>query len=362
MPTVIRAETIGSMLRPERLKTARTEHAAGKLSTTEFKRIEDSAVDEAIALQERARLDVVTDGEMRRSTFIGPLTDVVAGVGRVDGPSARWRDEEQDKPQHHPAVIERLKPRRSLAVEEFAYARGRAATPLKVTLPSPLMLALTWSPEHSAAVYADPFECFADAAQIIAAEARALAEIGCQYIQIDAPELATLVDPGQREYYEAVGVPPARLLSEGVDLLNDMVSGVGTRLGLHLCRGNNAGRWLAEGGYDEISARVFRRAGNYDVFLLEYDDPAREGGFEPLRDVPDDKVVVLGLISTKHPQLEDADAVIARIGDAAGYFPRDQLALSPQCGFASVLDGNPVPWEVQEAKLKLVADIAHRVW
>ena len=233
---------------------------------------------------------------------------------------------------------------------------------LKVTLPSPLMLALTWSPEFSAAVYSDPFECFRDAAAIIGAEARALAELGCQYVQIDAPELATLVDPAQREYYEAVGIPPARLLSEGVDLLNEMVAGVGIRLGLHLCRGNNAGQWLGEGGYDEISAQVFSRACNYDVFLLEYDDPAREGGFEPLCDIPDDKIVVLGLISTKHAGMEDPGAVIARIEDAACYFPREQLALSPQCGFSSAVDGNPVPWEAQEAKLRLVADIAHQVW
>src|SRR5262249_47407161 len=145
---------------------------------------------------------------------------------------------------------------------------------LKVSLPSPLMLALTWSPRYSTAAYSDPFECFADAARIITTEATTLAELGCQYIQIDAPELATLVDPVQREYYEAAGISPARLLSEGVDLLNEMVAGVNARLGVHLCRGNNAGRWLAEGGYDQISAQLFSRASNYDVFLLEYDDPA----------------------------------------------------------------------------------------
>lgn len=363
MPTVIRAETIGSMLRPEHLKTARASRAAGKLAAHEFKRLEDGAVDDAIAIQERAGLDVITDGEMRRSSFIGPLTDVVAGVGLVAGETASWRDESGGKPHEQPAIVARLTPRRSLATEEFAYARSRASKTVKVTLPSPLMLALTWSPRYSAAVYSDPFECFADAARIITAEARTLVELGCQYIQIDAPELATLVDPGQREYYEAAGIAPARLLSEGVDLLNEMAADVkAARLGLHLCRGNNAGQWLAEGGYDEIAAQVFRRTVNYDVFLLEYDDPAREGGFEPLRDVPDDKVVVLGLVSTKRSELEDPTAVITRIDDAARYFPREQLALSPQCGFASVIDGNPVPWDVQEAKFRLVADIAHQVW
>jgi 5-methyltetrahydropteroyltriglutamate--homocysteine methyltransferase len=141
-----------------------------------------------------------------------------------------------------------------------------------------------------------------------------------------------------------------------------MVAGLDVRLGLHLCRGNNAGKWMSEGGYDEISKQVFAHAGNYDVFLLEYDDPSREGGFEPLADVPDDKVVVLGLVSTKSAELESADALEARIDQAARHFPREQLALSPQCGFASVLAGNPVSDEIQEPKLRLVADVAHRIW
>jgi 5-methyltetrahydropteroyltriglutamate--homocysteine methyltransferase len=179
VPTVIRAETIGSMLRPEHLKTARAEHATGKLSTHQFKRLEDEAVDDAIAIQERAGLDVITDGEMQRSSFMGPLTDVVAGVGLVAGETASWRDETGDKPHEQPAIVARLTPRRSLATEEFAYARSRASKTVKVTLPGPLMLALTWSPRYSAAVYSDPFECFADAARIITAEARTLVELGC---------------------------------------------------------------------------------------------------------------------------------------------------------------------------------------
>jgi 5-methyltetrahydropteroyltriglutamate--homocysteine methyltransferase len=362
MTDAIRAETIGSMLRPQRLKTARADHAAGQLTTVELKRIEDAAVDDAIALQERAGLDVVTDGEMRRSTFMGPLTDVVAGVQRVAGAVAEWHDETGAAPRRQPAVVERLSPRRSLAIEEFAYARARASTTLKQTLPSPLMLALVWSPEHSTAAYSEPFDCFADAAEIIRSEARALVEIGCEYIQIDAPELATLVDPAQRDYYDRLGISPARLLSEGVDLLNDMVAGLDAWLGLHLCRGNNAGKWLSEGGYDEISKHVFSRATNFDRFLLEYDDPEREGGFEPLRDVPDDKTVVLGLVSTKHAELEEPEVLVARIDDAARFFPREQLALSPQCGFASVLDGNPVPHDTQEKKFRLVVDVAQQVW
>jgi 5-methyltetrahydropteroyltriglutamate--homocysteine methyltransferase len=359
---VIRAETVGSMLRPEALKQAREQFAAGSISRSELKRIEDQAVDEAIALQERAGLEVVTDGEMRRSSFVGPLSDVVDGISLVPGAVVDWRDETGGTPTHQPAVTGRLRARRSLAIEEMAYARARAATTVKMTLPSPLMLALLWSPEHSTAAYDDPFDCFADAAEIIRSEAFALVELGCEYLQVDAPELATLVDPSQRDFYESVGVPPKRLLTEGIDLLNDMVAGLDVRVGIHLCRGNNAGKWMSEGGYDEISKQVFPRAGNYDVFLLEYDDPKRDGGFEPLTDVPEDKVVVLGLVSTKSAELESADGLLARIDDAARYFPREQLALSPQCGFASVLAGNPVPYEIQEPKLRLVSEVAERAW
>jgi 5-methyltetrahydropteroyltriglutamate--homocysteine methyltransferase len=359
---VIRADTVGSMLRPEALKEAREQFAAGSISRSGLKRIEDQAVDEVIALQERAGLGVVTDGEMRRSSFVGPLSDVVDGVSLVPGAVVDWRDESGGTPIHQPAVTARLHARRSQAIEEMAYARARASTTVKMTLPSPLMLALLWSPEHSTAAYDDPFDCFADAAEIIRNEALALVELGCEYLQIDAPELATLVDPSQRDFYESVGVPPKRLLTEGIDLLNDMVAGIDVRVGMHLCRGNNAGKWMSEGGYDEISTQVFPRAGNYDVFLLEYDDPAREGGFEPLSDVPDDKVVVLGLVSTKSAELESADGLLARIDDAARHFPREQLALSPQCGFASVLAGNPVPYEIQEPKLRLVSEVAELAW
>jgi 5-methyltetrahydropteroyltriglutamate--homocysteine methyltransferase len=360
--TTIRADTVGSMLRPAWLKQAREDLAAGTLTRAEFKRIEDRAVDEVIALQERAGLDVVTDGEMRRSSFVGPLSDVVDGVSLVPGAVVDWRDDGGGTPTHQPAVTSKLTPRRSLAIEEYSYARARTDKPVKVTLVSPLMLALLWSPEHSTAAYDDPFDCFADAARIIRGEALALAELGCPYIQIDAPELATLVDPTQRAMYEGIGVPPARLLSEGIDLLNEMVAGIDTKVGIHLCRGNNAGKWMSEGGYDEISGQVFARAANYDVLLLEYDDLERDGGFEPLADVPDDKVVVLGLVSTKSAELESPEVLGERIDAAARFFPREQLALSPQCGFASVLAGNPVPDEIQEPKLKLVADVARATW
>jgi methionine synthase II (cobalamin-independent) len=254
-----------------------------------------------------------------------------------------------------------VQPRRSLATEEFAYARARARKPLKMTLPSPLMLALLWEPQKSRAAYDDPFDAFADGADLISGEAKALVEMGCQYIQIDAPELATLVDPTQRDFYDSVGIPPSRLLSEGVQLLNEMVEGIDATLGLHLCRGNYDGRWMSEGGYEEISRQIFQHADNYDVFLLEYDDH-RSGSFEPLADVPDDKIVSLGLVSTKRAELEPADELLARIDEAATRFPRDQLSLSTQCGFSSGWEGNPIPFEMQEPKLRLVTEVARTAW
>ncbi len=365
MTTIYRAETIGSLLRPTYLKEARQAWNAGTLLTPEFKRIEDRAVDEALALQERAGLEIVTDGEMRRIIFTGTLTEAIDGISSVPSPSWRWHGQtpQDDVDFQAPiSVTGKIRRRRSLATEEFAYARGKTSKPLKMTLPSPLMLALFWSPEHSTAAYSDPFALFADAVDILRQEVRELAGLGCQYIQIDAPELATLVDESQRRAtYEARGISPERMLGEGVEMLNAIADAPGVTFGLHMCRGNNAGHWMSQGGYEVISKQVFQRATKYDIFLLEYDD-WRSGSFAPLADIPQDKLVVLGLVSTKKNEIEPSDGLIARIGEASRYFPREQLALSTQCGFASVLQGNPVTEATQEAKLRLVVDVARRVW
>jgi 5-methyltetrahydropteroyltriglutamate--homocysteine methyltransferase len=367
MAAIYRAEVIGSMLRPGWLKQARTDFAADRLSTAQFKRVEDRAVDEAIALQERSSVDIVTDGEMRRSGFVAPLTDYVDGFEAVPFDTRRWHgigdgSGGQTNLAVPLTVTGKLRRRRSLAAEEFIYARARAKRPLKATLPSPLMLAMRWSPEHSAAAYPEPFALFADAVDILRAEVAELAALGCEYIQIDAPELATLVDPSTRErVFESHGISTARMLGEGVEMLNALAAVSCVTFGLHLCRGNNAGHWLSSGGYEAISKEVFARATRYDTFLLEYDGP-RAGSFEPLADVARDKCVVLGLVSTKSDELEAPDALIARIDEATRHFPREQMALSTQCGFASVLAGNPIAEATQEKKLRLVADVAHRVW
>lgn len=363
MTAIYRAEVIGSMLRPDYLKQARADFAADRLSTAQFKKIEDRAVNEAIAIQDEVGLDVVTDGEMRRSVFIGPLVDYVDGIEPVPFMTRTWHKPNTDETELPVpfAVTERLHRRRSLAAEEFIYARGRTARPLKATLPSPLMLSFLWSPEYSATAYSDPFALFADAVDILRQEVRELASLGCEYIQIDAPEIATLVDPATRKKaYDAVGVSSARMLGEGIDMLNAVADAPGVTFGLHLCRGNNAGHWMSAGGYEAISQQVFPRATRYQIFLLEYDS-WRAGTFAPLADMPSDKIVVLGLVSTKSDEMEPLDGLARRVDEAARYFPREQMALSTQCGFASVAAGNPIRQETQRAKLKLVVDAAHRL-
>jgi 5-methyltetrahydropteroyltriglutamate--homocysteine methyltransferase len=360
---VTRAEPVGSLLRSSVLLEARREHEAGKLAPADFKRIEDSEVDRVVSLQEEAGLDVVTDGEQRRSHFTGPLSDVADGLSEVPADNIDVRGSAADEMTyaHRRAVTGKLRRTRSLAQEEFVYLRASAMTPVKITLPSPLMMQTFWSQEHSTAAYRDPFEMFADAAALLSAEIADLAALGCDYVQIDAPELATLVDGSVRAGFSARGIAPERLLAEGVDILNDVARAPGLRYALHLCRGNRDGHWMAAGGYDAISRRVFRRATNFDTFFLSCDDP-RSDGFGPLADLPQDRFVFLGLVSTKRPALEDPRLLLSRIDEASRYYPRDQLGLSPQCGFCSAIGTYPLDEVQQQCKLELVTEVARRAW
>lgn len=362
---MLRAQPIGSLLRPDAVKRAREDTA---LTPEQAKRIEDAAVDDAIAVQLAAGLDVVTDGEMRRGHFTGALSEAVDGLTAVPSSAQDWygrHPEDRLRYTHGKAVTGRLRRRRSLAQEEWVYvraaSRARGGIAAKQTLPSPLMMQTYWSPDLSTDAYADPFDMFADAAALLREEVRDLVALGCTYVQIDAPELALLVDPGVRDGFVARGIDPARMLTEGVELIASVADVPGARFGLHLCRGNREGHWLASGGYEEIAAAVFRRAGAFGTFLLEYDD-ARSGGFAPLADVPEETEVVLGLVSTKRPDLENEDELLARVDEAARHHPRDRLGLSPQCGFASTLAGNPLTPSDQAAKLALVGRVARRAW
>jgi 5-methyltetrahydropteroyltriglutamate--homocysteine methyltransferase len=360
------ADVIGSLLRPQYLSQARAALAAGRISNEEFKRVEDRAVDQAIAMQEAVGLDVVNDGELRRFSFLDHLLGDMEGVADMPGAAVHFHapDPAQDWNWHPPfTVTGRIRPKGPMmTIEEFSYARGRARVPVKITMPSPLVMYGAWSPEHSRPAYSDPFELFTDAADIIRAEARELARLGCTYIQIDSPDLGTLVDPENRELRENLGMDTERTLTEGVDIINSVADVPGVTFGLHICKGNYESKWIATGGYEFTADKIFARSGNFDVFLLEYDDE-RSGSFEPLANVPDDKVVVLGLVSSKVPGLEPADQLIARIDEAARYVDRERLALSTQCGFSPVsIGGNLISEETQERKLELVAEVAHQVW
>ncbi|MBV9338570.1 MAG: cobalamin-independent methionine synthase II family protein [Solirubrobacterales bacterium] len=361
---MFRAEVVGSMLRPAYLKDARAALEAGQMTIQRFKRIEDRAVDQVIATQEGSGVEVVTDGEMRRFLFMGPITETVSGIEFVEhGSVMPWATPEGETEWTSPAAVtSKLQKKRSLVCEEYSYARARARLPLKVTVPSPLVLYGFWNNRYSTAAYSDAFAMFTDAAEVGRSEIEELVALGCEYIQVDAPELATLVDPRVRDWAEAQGMPAERMLTEGIDLINSMVDGIaGVRLAIHLCRGNNAGMWMASGGYDYIASALFERARAFDAFLLEYDDP-RSGSFEPLAEAPQDKQVVLGLVTTKRPQEETAADIAARVDEAARSFPREQLGVSTQCGFASIAAGNPISEADEERKLRLVAEVAGGVW
>jgi 5-methyltetrahydropteroyltriglutamate--homocysteine methyltransferase len=274
------AEVIGSLLRPDYLKHARQQWENRELSTREFKQTEDHAVDEALALQEQVGVDVVTDGEMRRTHFIAPLTDVISGVKPIPAFKRVWKRRhepnqppEQTEIQVQYAVTDKIRRLRTLTAEEFTYARSRARQPLKVTLPSPLMMSLRWSPRYSRDAYPDPFELFSDAAEILRQEAQELAALGCEYIQIDAPELGMLCDSERRRQdFADVGIDPERLLTDGIDLLSSVAAVPDVTFGLHLCRGNNRGYYVGEGGYETLGQQVFGRIRHFALLLLEYDD------------------------------------------------------------------------------------------
>jgi len=360
---VYRADVVGSLLRPEHLKEARRQHEAGELSDAAFKEIEDRAVDAAVQTQIDAGIDVITDGELRRYAFFGHLIDATEGFDKLGGWAIPFHDDDGNEIVFpRPVVVEKLKPKRHLCAEEFSYLRARAAGhPTKSTLISAQQAAAYYDPERSKSAYPNIEAYLADVVDILRAEVAELVRLGCTYIQLDAPQYAALLDPEIREGYRQRGNDPDKLLDRCIELDNAVIGDhPGITFGIHLCRGNNQSRYYASGGYDPIAAQVFQRT-NFNVFLLEYDD-ARSGGFEPLAHVPDDRVVVLGLVTTKKPALEAKETLKARIHEASRYVPLDRLTLSPQCGFASTEEGNHLTEDEQTAKLRLVAETAREVW
>ena len=356
-----RSDVIGSLLRPTYLKEARKNLADGTISHAEFKKIEDRAVDEAIALQLDAGLDVISDGEMRRYAFFGHLIDAVEGYDKFGGWAIPFHDDQGNELVFkRPVVVSKLKRVRPMCEEEFVYLRAKTDHPAKVTLVSAQQAAAYYDAEKSKGAYATIDAYLADLVDILRREVDELVRLGCQYIQVDAPQYAALIDPEIRDGYRKRGNDPDRLLDRCIELDNAVIGNhPGVIFGIHLCRGNNQSKYYASGGYDPIAA-VFSRT-RFNAFLLEYDDE-RSGGFEPLKNVPDDRTVVLGLVTSKKPVLESKEELKQRIEEACKYVPMERLALSTQCGFASTEEGNLLTPEDQAAKLRLVSETAREVW
>ena len=322
---------------------------------------------EVIALQAEVGCPVVTDGELRRESFQSELTAACEGFAGVDINAWLWGEWHSDvvgdaSIERPPdlAVVGRIRKRRNLAAEEFTFLRARAVGTCKVTLPSPTLFANLWSPQKSAAAY-PTFDAFmADVVDVMRDEVRELVRLGCRYIQLDAPHYPLLIDPKWRAFYQERGWLLDRWLSYGIELDNAVIeAGRPATFGFHLCRGNQHSRWLVAGGYDTIAGPVFRGI-HADRLLLEYDD-ARSGTFEPLRLVPDDKVVVLGVVTTKTSEMESEDALEGRIRDAGRIVGMERLAVGTQCGFATSVGGNAISEAAERQKLRMIVRLAGRV-
>jgi methionine synthase II (cobalamin-independent) len=358
---VYRSDVVGSLLRPAYLKEAREKHDEHKISDAEFKLAEDRAVDDAVETQLQAGVEMITDGEMRRYAFFGHLIDAVEGFDKFGGWAIPFRNEKgEELVLPRPVVVSKLRRKRPLCAEEFTYLRARTHHPAKTTMISAQQAAAYYDSKKSAGAYAKVDAYLADLVDILRDEVNELIRLGCTYIQIDSPQYTALLDPQLREGYRQRGNDPDRLLDLSIEMDNAVIGDhPGVVFGLHLCRGNNQSKFYAAGDYGPIT-KVFRNT-KFHRFLLEYDDD-RSGGFEPLREVPEDRTVVLGLVSSKTPKLESKDELKRRIEEAAAFMPLERLALSPQCGFASTMEGNLVTEKDQAAKLRLVADTAREVW
>jgi 5-methyltetrahydropteroyltriglutamate--homocysteine methyltransferase len=363
-----RADTVGSLLRPPWLKDARERYAAGDIGTAEFKRIEDAAVDEVVRLQEEAGLEVVTDGEMRRISFQGQLAEAVEGLSKPSIDAYLWGDwyggdEVGDKLVARPeslGVTGKLRRKRHLSVEEFVYLRARTTRIPKITLPSPSLFANFWS-ETSTETYLTLDDFLWDVAEILREEVDELVRLGAEYVQLDAPQYPLLLEEKTRRFYEERGWDLDLWLSRGIELDNHVIGNrSGVTFGFHLCRGNQGSRWLSSGSYEAIARQIFGSIGA-ERLLLEYDDE-RSGDFEPLRYVPEDKIVVLGLVTTKTSRRETVEELEARIREAARYVPLERLAVSPQCGFSTSIVGNEISIEDEKYKLRTLTETAGRIW
>lgn len=369
---VFHAEPVGSMLRPPELVTARQMLRAGRLAAEEYRRIEDKAVDDALGLQEEVGLVVVTDGEMRRDAFLDFL---VKGFGadafrQGDGMRVRFHNKETTDAMTMEAPVTVVGPLQTLpcpGLHELAYAKEHTDRRVKICLPSPGLITRFWS-DRSREAYPDPIDVIREVGEAVLRWASELAQAGCEYVQIDAPDLCDLYcDPKARaELFDSHGIDSAAAMDVLLHFLRAFAAleVPGMCKGLHLCRGNGTQSWIAEGDYGPAAEHLFGHLGGFDVVLLEYDDE-RSGGFEPLAKLPEDTVATLGLVSTKWTEIEDVELLARRIADAARYHPLERLALSPQCGFASGAEtaiARKITEQTQRDKLQRIVDVARAVW
>jgi len=359
-----RADHIGSLLRPAELLEARS----ANVSSEQLRALEDKHILRVIERQKEIGFKIFTDGELRRGNFMSDFNDAVEGIDEGVAVARTWQTGAgaSSRPSMVPGtVVGKIKQTRRLTEHEFAFVKQHSPGDVKVTLPTANQFpAIYYKKGISDKVYPSHSDFLWDIVPIIKAEIQALVNDGAQYVQIDAPRYSYYIDPKWRSYVKnEMGLDPDQALDEAIRADNACLEGAnrqGVILAIHLCRGNNRSQWYAAGGYDAIAEKMFQTLA-VDRFLLEYDD-ARSGTFEPLRFVPKGKTVVLGLISTKHPQLEDSAALLRRIQEASRYVPLENLALSPQCGFASTMEGNLLTEEEQWAKLRLVVETARQVW
>jgi 5-methyltetrahydropteroyltriglutamate--homocysteine methyltransferase len=374
----IRTDVVGSLLRPEYLKDARQQLDEGKMTADAFQRLEDKAVREAVALQESVGLEVLTDGEMRRLNFQESFGAAVEGFDagasklhtyerRVEGaaPGQRWEIPDLGghgtAVSHRRPVVGRIKLVRNIPLEEYKAAAAIAKTPVKVTLIGPDRISQRFAYEQSADIYKGMDDFVADVVGIERAIVKGLADAGCRYVQIDAPGFTAYVDEPSMQQMRDRGEDPMANFARSLKAESDVVSGFpGVTFGIHLCRGNQRSMWHREGTYDAIAERLFNEL-PHQRFLLEYDTP-RAGSFAPLRFVPKGKTIVLGLITTKQPQLEQVDELRKRIDEASKHIAVEQLAISPQCGFASDVVGNLISADDQKRKLETMVETARLVW
>ena len=366
MKPTFHADHIGSLLRPARLIVAARSVKERTLDAAGFRAVQDECIKEAVALQESIGMTAVTDGEFRRRAWSSGFIESVEGFGLREGTILGFRDGQGEKGSApSPYAKARLKRTRGITTDEFRFLKGavKKGAP-KVTIPAPDVMHFFLGPRSAdEKVYPDIEQFYSDLVAIYREEIKELAALGLTYLQLDDTALPCNCDEHARADVKARGEDPDKLTARYVRLANDVLAACpgGMAKAIHMCRGNLRGQWMAEGGYEPIAERVLNELA-VDAFLLEFDSP-RAGDFRPLRFLPKGKKVVLGLVSTKSPVLEDSDALKRRIDEAAKHVPLEQLGISPQCGFSSVAgSGQPISADDQKRKLELVLKVAGEVW